>query len=245
MDEKLLDNFEDARMALLMDAYAKEEGEALLAESELLEEPMSEEFKAECFALIDKAFAKRQRARRFRRAALRTAKAALLTFAVLCALTMGLMSVEAIRVPVLNFLIEHHEKFTSVLFTPSNHETAPVEGMVQEGPLAGLLPDTFRLDSHRVLPNGNESAVYLTEEMKFVTHSDRNGDGATVSFDTEGADRYEETTLMGHKAFLVVEGETVFLLWFNADNKRVYTLSTDCMDTYDIWRLAEKIASGK
>ena len=86
---------------------------------------------------------------------------------------------------------------------------------------------------------------FTTEEMKFVTHSDRNGDGATVSFDTEGADRYEETTLMGHKAFLVVEGETVFLLWFNADNKRVYTLSTDCMDTYDIWRLAEKIASGK
>ena len=243
MDKKLLDNFEDARMALLLDEFAKEEGEVLLAESGQLEE--SEAFKAECLALIDKAFAKRRRVKRFRRAVLSTARAALITFAVLGALTVGLMSVEAIRVPVLNFLIEYHEKFTSVIFTPSDIVTTPAENMVQEGPLAGLLPDTFRMDSHHVLPNGNERAVYLTEEMKFVTYSNRQGDGTSVSFDTEGADRYEETTLSGHKAFLGVEGESVFLLWFNADNKRVYTLSTDCMDTYDLWCLAERIATVK
>ena len=78
MDKKLLDNFEDARMALLLDEFAKEEGEALLAESGQLEE--SEEFKAECLALIDKAFAKRRRVKRFRRAVLSTARAALITF---------------------------------------------------------------------------------------------------------------------------------------------------------------------
>ena len=243
MDEKLLDNFEDARMALLMDAYAQAEGEVLIAQSRELEE--SEEFKEECFALIDKAFAKRQRARRFRRAALRTVKAALLTFAVLCALTVGLMSVEAIRVPVLNFLIEHHEKFTSVIFTPSVQVTVPVEGMVQEGPLAGLLPDTFYIESDYSFPDGTVSVVYATEGKKFVYYGRHISDGLGIGFDTENAERHEETTLLGYRAFLVEKEGQTFILWIDEEKGFVYELSTDCMDTYDLWRLAERVAAMK
>ena len=243
MDKKLLDNFEDARMALLLDEFAKEEGEALLAESGQLEE--SEAFKAECLALIDKAFAKRRRVKRFRRAVLSTARAALITFAVLGALTVGLMSVEAIRVPVLNFLIEYHEKFTSVIFTPSDQVTVPVEGMVQEGPLAGLLPDAFYIESDYSFPDGMVSVVYATEEGKFVYYSSQISDGLGVSFDTENAERYEETTLLGYRAFLVEKEGQTFILWVDEEKGFVYELSTDCMDTYDLWRLAERVAAMK
>lgn len=245
IDEKLLENLEDAQMALLMDAYAKAEGEALMAESELLEEPMSEEFKAQCLRLIDREFAKRRRKKRYRAAARNTAKAALVAFALIALLSVGIMSVEAIRVPVLNFFLEHKEKFTTIFFTPTDPVDTTREGMVQEGPLAGLLPDTYKMDSYNELPNGNTRSVYLTDANKFIMYSARRWENASMSFDTENVDLYEEKELLGHHAFLIVKEQCVQILWINEENNLLYSMSTDNMTPVDFWALAQMIALNK
>ena len=242
IDEKLLENLEDAQMALLMDAYAKAEGEALMAESELLEEPMSEEFKAQCLRLIDREFAKRRRNKRHRAAARNAAKAALVAFALIALLSVGVMSVEAIRVPVLNFFLEHKEKFTTIFFTPTDPVDTTREGMVQEGPLAGLLPDIYKMDSCSESPDGNAHAVYLTDDKEFVLYSARKWENSTLGFDTEDADLYEEKKLLDHYAFLVVKEERVQILWINEEDGFIYSISTDNMTPDDFWSLAEKIS---
>ena len=244
IDEKLLENLEDAQMALLMDAYAKAEGKALMAESELLEEPMSEEFKAQCLRLIDREFAKRRRKKRHRAAARNAAKAALVAFALIALLSVGVMSVEAIRVPVRSFLLKCQEKFTTIFFNPSGPGNLSNEGMVREGPLAGLLPDTYQLESNITLDNGNILAAYCADENDYLMYSTKKWDHAGVSLDTEGAEYYEETLLLQHRAFVVVKDQ-IQIVWINEESGLLYEVIAGGMSFEEFWRLAENIALNK
>ena len=245
IDEKLVENYEDAQMALLMDAYAKAEGEALMAEAEKVEAPFSEEFKAQCMELIDKEFAKRRRKKWLRSAAKKAVKAAVIVFAVVGILSVGAMSVQAIRIPVVNFFLEQSEKFTTIFFgteDPTDATDNMVEGMVQEGPLAGLLPDEFSLDSYDELENNCVTAVYIHEQGDYIFYSTNKWDGLQLSIDTEDADYYAERPLGNHNAYVVIKGQ-IQIMWVNEKTGVVYEMIASSIDMDSFWSLAEKIAA--
>lgn len=249
IDEKLLENYEDAQMALLMDAYAKAEGEALMAEAEKAEAPFSEEFKAKCMELIDREFAKQRRRKWMQNAVKKSVRAAVIALAVVGMLSVGAMSVQGIRIPVVNFFLEQSEKFTTIFFgtqesTATDATTDVAKGMVQEGPLAGLLPDTYKLSSSVKLEDGSDFAVYLSGQNDQVAYSVKKWDGLKFNIDTEDADYYEEKMLLNNKAYIVVKGHSQ-ILWLDEHSGIVYEIVSRSLDFESLWCLAERIAASK
>ena len=232
-------------MALLMDAYAQAEGEALMAEAEKEEAPFSEEFKAKCMALIDKEFAKQRRRKWMRNAVTKSVRAAVIAFAVLGILSVGAMSVQGIRIPVVNFFLEQSEKFTTIFFgtQESTDATTDVsEGMVQEGPLAGLLPDTYKLSSSVNLEDGSDFAVYISGQKDHISYSIRKWDGAKLILDTENATHYEEKLLVSYQAYIIIK-DRVQIVWVDEHSGLVYELIASNVEYSNLWSIAEKIAS--
>ena len=249
IDEKLLENYEDAQMALLMDAYAKAEGEALMAEAEKAEAPFSEEFKAKCMELIDREFAKQRRRKWMQNAVKKSVRAAVIAFAVVGMLSVGAMSVQGIRIPVVNFFLEQSEKFTTIFFgtqesTATDATTDVAKGMVQEGPLAGLLPDTYKLDSLVNLEDGSDFALYTSGQDNYVAYSIKKWDGLSFNIDTEDAEYYKEKTLLNYKAYIIVKGRTQ-IIWVNENSGMVYEIVSEELSFESLWCLAERIAASK
>lgn len=247
IDKKLLENYEDAQMALLMDAYAKAEGEALMSEAEKVDEPFSETFKAKCMDLIDKEFAKRRRQKWMRNAVKKSVRAAVIAFAVVGFLSVGAMSVEGVRIPVVNFFLEQSEKFTTIIFgdkEPTDATTDVLEGTVQEGPLAGLLPDTYKLDSTIGFEDGSILVAYISDQNDYVTYSTKKWDGAKLSLDTEDTTNYEEKRLASYQAYIIIK-DRVQIVWVNERAGLVYELVASNVEYDNLWSIAEKIASKK
>lgn len=247
IDEKLLENYEDAQMALLMDAYAKAEGEALMAEAEKVDEPFSDAFKAKCMNLIDREFAKRRRQKWMQNAVKKSARAAVIALAILGFLSVGAMSVQAIRIPVVNFFLEQSEKFTTIFFgedKPTEETKDAKEGTVQDGPLAGLLPDTYKLDSSVKLEDGSVFVTYTSDQNDYVTYTTKKWDGLKLNIDTEDAEYYEESMLLNYKAYIITKGYTQ-IIWVNENLGIVYTVISESMDFESLWQLAERITASK
>lgn len=247
IDKKLLENYEDAQMALLMDAYAKAEGEALMLEAEKVDEPFSETFKAKCMDLIDKEFAKRRRQKWMRNAVKKSVRAAVIAFAVVGFLSVGAMSVEGVRIPVVNFFLEQSEKFTTIIFgdkEPTDATTDVLEGTVQEGPLAGLLPDTYKLDTFQELENNSILAVYSATPEDYIYYATNKWDGLSLNIDTEDAEYFEEKILLNYKAYIVVKGQCR-IMWVNENTGMVYEIVASKIDSESLWYIAKQIVSSK
>ena len=77
---------------------------------------MPEELDAKCRDLIDETFGCARCRARVKRIGAAVAKAAMVVLILLGLSTVTVLSVDAFRVPVLNFLIGRNEKYTSIIF---------------------------------------------------------------------------------------------------------------------------------
>ena len=123
--QKLLEQYDDAAFALLMDEYAEEEGARLMAEFEAAQAAgqvpeMPQELDEQCRRMIRRDRAKKRgirAARSFRKVAVKVAVAVLVFIGLI---TTVVMSVDALRVPILNYITELQNRYTSVQFIDSS-----------------------------------------------------------------------------------------------------------------------------
>lgn len=153
--EKLMERYDDAAFALMMDEYAEAEGEAILAEfraaAEAGELPeMPEELDKACRNTIRREYARRERRVRLRQLRRAAARVAVAVFAVIGILGTLVMSVEAWRGRIIDAIIVEHEKGTSYYFD----ETSPPE-TVDDG-------TKFVYASHDLF------IAYLPEKYEFI-----------------------------------------------------------------------------
>ena len=199
--QKLLEQYDDAAFALLMDEYAEEEGARLMAEFEAAQAAgqvpeMPRELDEQCRRMIRRNSAKkrgRQAARRFGKVTVRVAVAVLVFIGLM---TTVVMSVDALRMPVLNFFVEYFDTFASIS-TEDNPEAINTDPLIV---LEGLIPMDYIQTLHSV-------------DTYFVCTMYENADGETISMDicssgssmnidTENAE-YTEIFLGDYKALLI------------------------------------------
>ncbi len=241
--QKLLEQYDDAAFALLMDEYAEAEGARLMAEFEAAQAAgqvpeMPAELDEQCRRMIRRDRAKKRgirAARSFRKVAVKAAVAVLVFIGLM---TTVVMSVDALRIPVLNFIVEHYEKYSKIDLYPTENQIPP------DSP--GTNPTDFLI---QFLPEGYASVYYYDNEG-LITSGYQNPDGATIfldmipgtavyQFDTENAS-YEYVEIEDIEIILI-EKDGYQAVWLNSDQSIIFSLIASNLSKNEFLDIATEI----
>ncbi|MBR5529851.1 MAG: DUF4367 domain-containing protein [Oscillospiraceae bacterium] len=239
--QKLLEQYDDAAFALLMDEYAEEEGARLMAEFEAAQAAgqvpeMPQTLDEQCRRMIRRDRAKKrskQAVRSFRKVAVKAAVAVLVFIGLM---TTVVMSVEALRVPMLNYLVKHSEKYSSIDFTDQSDKETLGNSI---NPLANLIPEGYSEVTYED-NDGLISAIYENEFGNYILLSMVPTSGE-LWFDTEGA-TCENVTLGDYSAILIRE-ERLQMIWVDEDMQICFSFVSDGLDEDTFRDICESLAS--
>ena len=203
---ELLDQYDDVTFALLMDEYAEEEGARLRKEfeeaqaaGEVSDTPDSLDEK--CLQMIHRDFAKKRGKESVRKIIRMTSKVAVAVMVFLGAMTITVMSVDALRIPVLTFFVEHFDGHISIN-TNGNQEPSIEDPSIEDPSM--MLADLLSDDYYQVDYSFNEN-------LEYVMYQNNQGETVTLSIyalgmemdiDTEDTE-YSEVNLGDYRAILL------------------------------------------
>lgn len=142
--EEIFEQFADAAAALVMDQYVTAMQESVAAEAEVPLVEIPEELDQKCRRLIKKKLAKKQR-KYVAKKLLRFTRTAVLTVVILFGVV-GILftTVEAVRVPIINFFLEQKDGYLEIRGGDTNNSYYVGEHSPRgDNLLEGLLPADY------------------------------------------------------------------------------------------------------
>ena len=240
---ELMDQFDDAAFALMMDEYAEAEGERLRAE---FEEAMRSGATPECPPELDEKCRKqitrhfgRQRRTEYARAAKRIAGRAIACLLIALGISAALvMSVEALRVPFWKYIRNDYgtEQDFDINFIDQteNNDWKPIQ---EEDPILYLVPEGY----HRVhfeKDKGRIIARYETDDGRYIAFDMY----YTTAFGSEIAEdeNHQYIALLNKKA--VLDRSSVFAMsWEAPEIETKYRVSTNGLSETELIEFCEEI----
>lgn len=216
------EKLEEATVSVFMEQYAKALDAGI---DKRIEECAGDEFPPElekrCRALIQQEYAKAQKAKH-RKSVLRVLRsAAIVAVALLSLCSVLFMTVEAFRMPIMNFFIEKTDRYWQLSAKPN--EDRVFESFNEENPLDGIIPDEFvLLNVSGTLEEGNLFAEYSNDNKSTLLFFVDRSIGK-LQIDDENA-FVSECKVAGHDAKLYVESETVRLAWLDENLSLTFNL---------------------
>ena len=241
--ENLREQYEDSLFALLMEEYAEKNGEKLLEEfnhSESAEMPA--DLDNVCRKMIRQHFSRQKNTIRISKT-LRFIAKSVATIVVTFGLASTLFfSVDAIRVPVLNFLLENRIGY---LLITKNPESSSITVNPQDNSLQDptsyicLIPQGYELHKYTLKPNGT-IFVYYTNEAGDVVSLQTVSDEGVFMNDTEDAVT-EPITISGYEGTLI-QKEGFDLVWHVPEAGLIYKLYASNLTRDEVLQIALAIA---
>lgn len=242
--EKLLEEYEEITMELLMDEYAEAEGEALWKEFQASEEKgevpdIPDDLDQKCKDMIRTASAKINRRVWFAHSLRTLGKVAVITLVFFGLSTTLVLSVDALRVPVLNFFLRDSERYTVVAMDERNQEIQKEFEDIQNG-IGFLIPEGYNLVTEDISEHGSLHLVYQDGDDGIISLSVVPGSGLHI-MDTEDADS-QKMKINGMDA-LFIEKDGNYIVWVNPENELSYNLFATTLDSTQFWEMVYALAS--
>ena len=238
--EQLIENYEDALMALFMDHVAEYEGEKLTECSEIIEPEefsISPELDRRCLAEINNAEYKRK-LRSFKKHAYSVVnKVAIVVLASLVLFTSAYAAFPEVRASTLNLLIEISERSTALRFGTAETETADAENIISEYSYSGI-PEGFTLQSSKQTSKGLRD-FYSNADGDYILIKLNYGNSGRLSVNTEGANSVEEFILPNFQGLLIDRGAEVIVVLSDAAHETFITLTCNGLAKNDVLGIAE------
>lgn len=241
--KKLVEDYEDAQFAMLMDSYALAEGDRLWTENEaLLQDPAyapPEGLEDRMQAAVQKALRKQHARAAARRSGKVLARVAMILMALIAAFSVTFASVEAFRVQVLNMVLDYQETHTNIQFV-AEEEGSQVQSSdrLSAYDLLALLPDTYSLESYKSNEYQEVAEIYSSSGLRITW--DVLSITASSNIDTENADYVGEVTVQGYDGILVEKNELSYILWGDTNAGWQYFISAP-MSHEELLELAEQL----
>lgn len=237
---ELLDQYDDVTFALLMDKYAEEEGARLRKEFEEAQaagevSDTSDALDEKCLQMIHRDFAKKRGKDNVRKFIRMTSKVAVAVMVFLGVATATIFSVDALRIPVLSYLVEHFSKYSSIDFS-GNSEEETLGSVIN--PLPPLLPDGYFEIAYEEI-DGLVSVMYENNEGRYILFTMTSATGE-YWFDTEDA-ACENVTLGNYDALLIKE-ERLQMIWIDEDSQIIFSLVSNGLDEKAFYDICEALA---
>lgn len=225
----LIQQYEEVALGLLMDEYANAEGKRLLQEFETASaqgdiEPMPDGLKAKYHQLIDQAYKKKRQRKLFSGITKTVGKVAVVALVLFGIATTAILSVDAWRVPVLNFILDRSGEFAFVNVdynnvSLENQYKAIVKTVCDNAPPDYMLTETPVVDEPSLfIKMKNSEGTKLTICVSAETNQ--------IQADTEDA-QVKEVDLNGKPAYLIIE-EGLYIIWH--DNAKGLIISVYAQD---------------
>ena len=233
--ELLEEQFSDSALLLLMDEYAEAEGENLLSHYEETMVQMPPELDKTCQMRIQKLYKNTEKSALLRRTVYRGGKIAAAVLIIFSLSANLILSVEAIRVPLLNLCIKTQKYFSSITFPTEQGGSSDSDKDVVNLPIS--IPKGYSL-MHKDHNHDDYSYIYEDSTL-FLAYQDQEGhyfmfqtlpaQGA-LSIDTEDAESVE-FLLNGMQAIQIRQesDHTLRTLWVDPDRQRLFDVSCNGM----------------
>lgn len=242
--QQLLEQYEDAALSLMMDRYANDDGARLLQEFEEAkargEVPeIPPELDAKCRKLIDETFAKEQRKITFLSTAKKLSRIAACALVLLGICTVTVLSVEAIRVPVLNFLLKHTERSTSMQLSDQYHLVEESYTYEELAVLESVIPSDYEQVLQSTEEDGTHT-VYYQDSVGNIFSLCISPEMGILDYNTEDVEQ-KTMTLLNHPA-VFVDKDGYRIIWINEEKSMTYNLFSNGLDSETFWEIAYAIA---
>lgn len=234
----LQDRFADAAMELLMDAYAQEEGMALLQRCQKEAVVIPEAIERNCQKIMQKAYKQAPLVPTLKRAA-RTAAC------ILIALTLTfqvVMHVEALRIPVLNFLLKQEKTFSEIAFSQSESSFTALDQLRLL--IWTAVPEGYRMEEEiintdKFLGTERVSTVLIrfVEDQGGILDISVTKAAGTVNIDSQDA-AVTQISLSGQQAVYVEKEEELRVLWINEPQGQMYSVQGYGVGSDAFWECA-------
>lgn len=202
---QIFEEYTDASVELFMAHYAQFLYPGEDADAAPIQLP--EELDRKCRGLLKKAI-RRQRWQQCQKAAFKTlGRVAVVAMVLLSTFTVLFMSVEAIRVPVINYYLTHSKLgYSSMSAIPQENPDFD-----REHPLKDMLPPGYTLTQKECTAENNFIALYVNEEGNSVFVSCRPSSNVTT-IDTEDA-VVQNFSIFNCDVVMATEGDAVTLMF--------------------------------
>lgn len=241
--KELIEQYEDAALALLMDEYAEDEGERLLREFEEAEKngeipEIPPELDETCKRLIHNTFAKQERTTKVKKLGKIISKAAvfLLVFPGLSAATV--LCVDALRVPVLNFILGQTDRYSS-LTTDIKNNGEDFQSELADKMYNAPIPDSYDLILEEYYDDGSITICYQNQDGYVISFMCMHSMGI-LNIDTENAETTELELYDYHAFFTNKDG--YHLVWIDSTLDIMYELYANGIDIDTFWTIAYTLA---
>ena len=240
LSEAAREQLEEATVAVFMEQYAKALDAGI---DKKLEECADEEFPPElekrCRALIEKEYAKAKNERRRKGVVRFLQRAAILVVALLSLSSVLFMTVEAFRLPVMNFFVEKTDRYWQMTANPD--ENAIPVAYDPENPLDGIIPAVFELTSlSGSVESGDLTAKYSDgDKAEFTLFADFSI--GSLQVDGENA-VVTDAKVAVHDARLYVEENIVRLAWLDENISRAFGIHAVNVTEETVMYIAEEFA---
>lgn len=239
--EQLIENYEDALFALMMDEVARSEGERLLKENEALKNDAAAAvppaLHKRCLQTIRNALLRQKSGASVRcagRLLVRLAAAVLVTAALFSA---AFAASPAFRATTLNLLMSMNDEL--VEWVPSDEESPSLALTVDED----WLPEGYTL-TEETYDDFTTMLLYQNNagNILYITRLQCNAD-SVVQADKEDADEWVEVSVHGEPGVIVVKHGQTSLSWVDNHAGFYTSLVTDDLSADQLLSIAETIAT--
>ena len=241
INQEKYERYVDATVDLVMDCYSDVLTENIhkeVDELESMEIEFPQHLHDQCITRIE-AEKKKSKQRQRKKQVLRIFRmAAVFAVALLSLASILFVTVDAIRIPIINYFLEKYDAYWSIT-TIAQYQPQPAEPAIDwTDPLGGLLPETYE----RVLQEGdsydNVAVIYENADSKEIFFSAAPC-LSTIGIDSEGIDYSKEFLICGHDAILVSEDTYITLVLVNNSLDVIFTLVTDGLTETEVISIAK------
>lgn len=194
---------------------------------------MPKELDTKCRELIDEAFGTTKRHTKAKHISAAIARVAMVVLILLGLSTVTVLSVDAFRVPVLNFLMDESGKYSTVVLDPTaQKKTVDTNSIVQS--LEAYIPGGYSLLNRD-----------LSSQNSFITYKNDEGHQIRLLIDTDTCELNVDTENISHAivefgGFYAIfwEKHGYHLIWLDGENQTVYNLWASNLEKQAFWELA-------
>jgi len=196
------------------------------------------ELDEKCRRLIETSFAKQKRGQTINTITKYIAKVAVYVLLFLGAASTLVMSVDALRIPVLNFFLEHSSRDTVISLGEQNTSDSINYEQITHA-IDDVLPDTYWLEAFVEREDGFFTILFQSNDSQTVLIETLPHDN-TLSIDTENAIPVE-IMINGCDA-LFIEKDGYRVVWINIEKQVSYSVYASAPDDSNFWEIVYTLA---
>lgn len=236
IDKQVYEQYVDATVALFMEHYTAVLTDTIL-EKKSASVSCSETLDRRCMEAIRKESAKQRHREIWQGTKKVLRSAAVILIAMLSLSSVLFITVEAFRVPVINFFIEQGDGFWVIT---GKTEDQPIDSNFDPNdPLAGLLPEEYKLERVSSGFDNRLLAVYANQNGSKFRFSITPSSDITV--DSENASISKKYKIAGYAGIYVYEDGLSQLAWVDEENHKAYLMGGTAISESELLSIAEQL----